>query len=179
MKKTFSLFNQLAWFLCWLAFVSTVQADPLAVGQTAPQFQLKAQDGQEYSLRSRLGVGWTVLYFYPKAGTPGCTTQACAFRDAIQAIRKLNTEVYGISTDEVADLQVFHQKHKLGFNLLADADAKVTAAYGVKMPVLQMAKRWTFILDPQLVIREIDEDVDPALDAQRVAARLQVLQSRP
>ncbi|MDD1620480.1 MAG: peroxiredoxin [Methylococcaceae bacterium] len=177
MRKIASLLKRLALFLSWLPFITSAQADALTVGQPAPQFQLKAQDGNEISLTSRQGKGWTVLYFYPKAGTPGCTTQACAFRDAIQAIRSQNAEVYGISTDEVQDLLNFHQKHKLSFTLLSDPDASVTEAYGVKMPVLKMAKRWTFIIDPALMIRQIDDDVDPALDAQRVAETLNQLQA--
>lgn len=179
MQKTNSILKKLALFFSWLPFAASVQAEPLQVGQPAPQFQLTTQDGVDTSLASRQGKGWTVLYFYPKAGTPGCTTQACAFRDAIQAIRAQNAEVYGISTDEVKDLLAFHQKHKLSFTLLSDPDAKVTEAYGVKMPVLKMAKRWTFIIDPNLVVRRIDDDVDPALDAQRVAAALKQLQGNP
>lgn len=153
------------------------QAEPLQVGQNAPLFQLTAHDGGEWRLLDRQNKGWTVLYFYPRAGTPGCTTQACAFRDAINAIRRQNAEVYGVSTDEVKDLQGFHDKYKLSFPLLADPDAKVTEAYGVKIPVLNMAKRWTFIIDPALIIRQIDDDVDPALDAERVAKSLQRLQA--
>ena len=156
-------------------FTSGAWAEPLAVGQKAPGFQLKNQDGQEVSLASRAGKGWTVLYFYPKAGTPGCTTQACAFRDAIQQIRDQNAEVYGVSTDDVAALADFHKKHSLNFPLLSDTDAVVTEAYGVKIPVMKMAKRWTFIIDPELVIRDINDDVDPAMDAAVVAERLKKL----
>lgn len=147
-------------------------AAPAKIGQLAPDFQLTAQDGSQISLASRKDKGWTVLYFYPKAGTPGCSAQACAFRDAIQAIRRQNAEVYGISTDSVKELQEFHQKHKLGFTLLSDPDAKTTEAYGVKMPLLTMAKRWTFIIDSNQVIRQVDDDVDPALDAKRVTDSL-------
>lgn len=176
MQKTKHILKQLALLLSWLPFVTSVQAGILKIGQPAPQFQLKAHDGSELSLSTRQGNGWTVLYFYPKAGTPGCTTQACAFRDSIQAIHNQNAEVYGISTDEVKSLRDFHQKHKLLFSLLSDPDAKVTDAYGVKMPVLTMAKRWTFIIDPTLVIRHIDDDVDPIMDAPRVVEKLRQLQ---
>lgn len=165
--------------LTWLSFGTVMAADALVVGQQAPNFELMDQDGNRVSLAARQGQGWTVLYFYPKAGTPGCTTEACAFRDAIQSIRNLNAEVYGISTDEVKSLLAFHQKHKLKFSLLADPDAKVTSAYGVKLPILQMAKRWTFLLDPNLIIRQIDEDVDPAMHAQTVAEQLKQLQVQP
>lgn len=168
------IFTLLSMGLLW---GSAVRADALQVGRNAPLFQLTAHDGSRISLLDRQNQGWTVLYFYPKAGTPGCTTQACAFRDAIKVIRAQNAEVFGISTDDVADLKVFHDKHKLSFSLLSDPDAKVTALYGVKIPVLNMAKRWTFILDPALVIRQIDDDVDPALDANRVAESLNRLQA--
>jgi peroxiredoxin Q/BCP len=141
-------------------------------------FTLHAQDGSTLDLASRQGKGWTVLYFYPKAGTPGCTTQACAFRDAIKVIRSENADVFGISTDDVENLQKFHKEHQLTFTLLSDPDAKVTEAYGVKMPIVTVAKRWTFILDPSLVIRQIDDDVDPAMDAMRVAKELQKLQAK-
>ncbi|WFP50581.1 peroxiredoxin [Methylomonas sp. EFPC3] len=154
-------------------------AEQLQIGNTAPTFQAKTHDGGEFDLNSRRGNGWTVLYFYPKAGTPGCTAQACAFRDAIQAIRQQGAEVYGLSTDSVAELAKFHREHKLGFTLLSDPDASVTEAYGAKMPVLTMAKRWTFIIDPELKVRRIDNDVDPALDAQKVAAALKQLQGKP
>lgn len=72
----------------------------------------------------------------------------------------------------------FHKEHQLTFTLLSDPDAKVTEAYGVKMSIVKAAKRWTFILDPSLTLRQIDDDVDPAMDAQRVAKALQKLQSQ-
>lgn len=167
--------KSLALALSWLPFINA-SADELQLGQAIAEFKLPTHEGKEFSLTSRQGVGWTILYFYPKAGTPGCTVQACAFRDAIAPIRQLNAEVYGISTDSVASLRDFHEKHKLNFTLLADSDGKVTDYFGVKVPLLPVAKRWTFIIDPQLQLRQIDDDVDPALDAKRVAESLQRLQ---
>ncbi len=164
--------------LSLLTSMGLAHAEKVSVGQQAPLFTLHAQDGSTLDLASRQGKGWTVLYFYPKAGTPGCTTQACAFRDAIKVIRNENADVFGISTDDVEDLQKFHKEHQLTFTLLSDPDAKVTEAYGVKMPIVTVAKRWTFILDPSLVIRQIDDDVDPAMDAMRVAKELQKLQAK-
>lgn len=179
MPKLPQKFKSLALFISWLPFINPAQAEALQVGQTAPQFQLKAHDGSELNLAARQNQGWTVLYFYPKADTPGCTKQACAFRDAIEVIRQQNAEVYGVSTDSLESLQAFQQKYKLNFKLLSDADGAVTAAYGVKMPLVNYAKRWTFIIDPALTIRKIDNDVDPALDAQRVAESLKQLQTQP
>lgn len=175
MKNT-PIAKKIALCLTWLPFVASTPALALEVGQTAPQFELKSPDGGNFSLASRLNQGWTVLYFYPKADTPGCTKQACAFRDSIKLIRDQNAEVYGISTDTVESLQAFQQKYHLNFPLLSDPEAATTEAYGVKMPMVKYAKRRTFIIDPQLVIRKIDEDVDPALDAQHVADALKGLQ---
>ncbi len=178
MQKRSSLFKKLTLALALLPFISTaVEADKLAVGQVAPQFELKTHEGISIDLASRKDKGWTVLYFYPKAGTPGCTAQACAYRDSISLIRSQNAEVYGISTDDVKDLLSFHQKHNLTFTLLSDADGKVTEAYGVKMPIVNFAKRWTFIIDPSLIIRSIDTDVDPVLDAKHVADEISKLKA--
>jgi peroxiredoxin Q/BCP len=150
----------------------------IAEGTKAPLFELKNQAGAPFRLADRAGKGWTILYFYPKASTPGCTKQACAFRDAIKKIRELNAEVYGISIDSVADQLKFHKEHHLAFDLLADEKGSVTELYGVKMPVVKMAKRWTFLLDDSLVIRWIEKDVDPALDAQRVRDKIVSLQTK-
>lgn len=176
MKKLITVLIPLMLLCCRLP---SAAAEQLQVGDSAPTFQVKTHSGGDFDLNARRGNGWTVLYFYPKAGTPGCTAQACAFRDAIQAIRQQGAEVYGISTDSVADLANFHREHKLGFTLLSDPDAKVIEAYGAKMPVLTMAKRWTFLIDPDLKVRRIDDDVDPAMDAQKVAAALKQLQTKP
>lgn len=160
-----------------LSLLTSAYGEGPRVGQAAPGFELRSDSGQTVRLDARRGQGWTVLYFYPKAGTPGCTTQACAFRDALGPIRDQNAEVYGISTDSVEDLMKFREKYRLNFTLLSDQDAKVTEAYGAKIPGINMAKRWTFIVDPSLVIRRVDDNVDPALDAKKVADALKFLQS--
>lgn len=150
-------------------------AADLKVGDAAPLFKTKTHDGKDFDLSERKG-SWTVLYFYPKAETPGCTKQACAFRDHIEKIRKLGGDVFGISTDTVDAQGKFHENHKLNFVLLADADASVTGKYGSKMPVLKVAKRWTYIVDPELKIRAIDKDVDPVMDALNVAKTIEGMQ---
>ncbi|MCO6429373.1 MAG: peroxiredoxin [Deltaproteobacteria bacterium] len=152
-------------------------AEALSPGDPAPLFKLKNHRGEEFSLESRKGKGWTVLYFYPKAETPGCTKQACAFRDSIEKIRTLNAEVYGVSSDKVDKLSSFHKNHALRFDLLSDPESEVISDYGAKMPVVGIAKRWTFIIDPDLKIRAIERDVDPAADAERVASTLSDLQA--
>lgn len=143
------------------------------LGKPAPTFTAKNQDGVEFDLKSRLNQGYTVLFFYPKAGTPGCTKQACAFRDSIKVIRDKGAMVYGISADDVAAQKKFHDEHKMTFDLLSDADAKIIKSYQVKMPMLSMAKRQTFILDDKLIVRRHFEDVDPAMDATNVAKAIE------
>jgi peroxiredoxin Q/BCP len=151
--------------------LASVDAKEIAAGDPAPLFKAKMQDGTDFDLAARKGK-WTVLYFYPKAGTPGCTKQACAFRDGIDRIRAEGAEVYGISTDTVEDQAAFYQDQHLTFPLLADPEGTVTNAYGAKMPLLTMSKRWTFIIDPTLTIRQVQHDVDPTQDAARVAAEI-------
>jgi peroxiredoxin Q/BCP len=158
-------------------FAAFAHAGPeLKVGDAAPLFKTKTHQGADFDLKSRQGH-WTVLYFYPKSETPGCTKQACAFRDNIQKIRDQKADVFGISVNTVKDQAGFHEHHHLNFTLLADPDASVVKLYGTKMPVLKMSKRWTFILDPQLKIRAIEKDVDPVKDADKVAALIAKLTS--
>lgn len=163
-------------FLFLLSF-SILASTDLKVGDPAKAFKLFTQDGKVFDLNSRKG-SWTVLYFFPKAETPGCTKQACSFRDNIKKIRALKAEVFGISTNSVKDQADFAKAHALNFVLLADEKAEVANYYGSKMPILSMSKRWTFIIDPNLIIRDISKDVDPITDAQRVAAIISELQNK-
>lgn len=148
-----------------------VFAVDLKVNDPAPVFKAKTHTGVDFDLASRKGK-WTVLYFYPKAGTPGCTEQACTFRDAIEKIKDLNADVFGVSTDSVKDQAAFHKAHNLSFTLIADEDQNIMKLYGSKMPILNMSKRWTFILDPDLIIRHIDREANPKTDAKTVVDTL-------
>jgi peroxiredoxin Q/BCP len=172
MRTTFLLVSLLA----LTAVARPAGGAELQAGQPAPLFTAKTQDGADFDLASRKGQ-WTVLYFFPKAGTPGCTKQACAFRDNITLIRDQDAEVFGISTDTVESQAAFRKEQQLPFTLLADPDGVVTEKYGAKMPLLTMAKRWTFIIDPTLTIQLVERDVDPAMDAQRVAGEIARLRS--
>jgi len=157
---------------------SAFAAARLKAGDAAPVFSVSQDDGSVFSLEARKGKGWTVLYFYPKAETPGCTAQACAFRDNIKFIREQGAEVYGVSTDAQPKLSEFRKHHNLNFPLLSDSKAEVVTMYGVKMPFVDIAKRWTFLIDPQLKIRWIDNAVDPAQDAKNVADKLRELKAK-
>jgi thioredoxin-dependent peroxiredoxin len=161
-----------------LGFWGSGLASDLKPGDSAPGLKHKTDEGVNFDLQSRKGQ-WTVLYFYPKADTPGCTKQACAFRDNIAEIRKLGADIYGVSADGVEALKKFKKNHNLNFTLLADPELNTIKAYGAKMPVVNMSKRWTFIIGPDLRIRSIEKDVDPVLDAKKVAQQIKDLQSRP
>ena len=118
-------------FAALLAFALPAFADAPAVGSAAPPFKLQDQDGKWHSLSDYKGK-WVVLYFYPKDGTPGCTTEACAFRDNIFAFDKEGAVVLGVSVDDVADHKEFAEKHSLPFTLLADPTKSAAKEYGVK-----------------------------------------------
>lgn len=149
-------------------------AAEIKVGELAPLFTVKDHTGADFSLESRKGQ-WTVLYFYPKSFTPGCTKQACAFRDKIKLVRAQGADVFGISADSVEAQGKFHKEHSLNFTILADPDSKIIEQYGAKMPLIPMSKRWTFVIDPTLHVRSIDKNVDPVKDAERVAASIEAL----
>lgn len=159
-------------------FASLVHAAPdIKINDPAPVFAVKAHDGSDFNLMSRKGQ-WTVLYFYPKADTPGCTKQACTLRDNIEKIRAQGADVYGVSADTVEAQSAFHKKHHLNFTLLADANDKIIEMYGVNMPMLKMAKRWTFIIDPDLKVRKIIKDVDPVKDSLKTAEEIAELKKQ-
>ncbi|MBP9679893.1 MAG: peroxiredoxin [Bacteriovorax sp.] len=152
-------------------------AEEIKINGPAKPFKVMTQEGTLFDLNSRKG-SWTVLYFFPKAETPGCTKQACSFRDNIKKIRALKAEVFGISTNSVKEQAEFAKNHNLNFTLLADEKAEVTKLYDAKMAVVNYSKRWTYIIDPELIVRDISKDVDPITDAQRVANRIEELQKK-
>jgi peroxiredoxin Q/BCP len=153
------------------AQAATPASKTLEVGSAAPTFSVKTQDGKDFDLKSRKG-SWTVLYFYPKADTPGCTKQACGFRDDIEKIHQEGAEVFGVSADTVKDQNAFHKKYHLNFTLLADAKSKVIQLYGTQMSDEPLSNRWTFIIGPDLTIRNIQKDVDPVMDAKNTAKKI-------
>ena len=155
-------------------------ADQPAVGEPAPEFELPDQDGQLHSLEDYRD-SWVVLYFYPKDETPGCTTEACEFRDNIFAFRKLNAQILGVSLDDVESHKSFAEKHGLPFPLLADSSGTAADAYGVKTKMMgfTVAKRQTFLIDPDGVIAKHYEEVKPATHSQEVIADLESLTSGP
>lgn len=145
--------------LLLLATPFLVSAD-LGPGMPAPLFEAVDQTGKMIRLADFKGSRTVVLYFYPKDGTPGCTTQACSLRDGYAAILAAGSVVIGVSADDAKSHVSFAAKYDLPFSILPDPDGKIIDAYGAKMPILGVAKRWTFIIDRQGIVRHIIRDVD-------------------
>ena len=156
-----------------LALVSAALAAPPDVGSPAPAFHLQDQAGAWHDLNGYRGK-WVVLYFYPKDDTPGCTTQACEFRDNIFAFNKVGAVILGISVDDVASHKQFAEEHKLPFTLLADQGGRVRKAYGVPGVLGLIPGRVTYVIDRTGTVRHIfnsmtniDKHVGDALEVVR------------
>ena len=149
------------------------------MGEPAPDFELRDQSGQLHSIEDYRGQ-WVALYFYPKDDTPGCTTEACEFRDNIFAFKNLNCQILGVSLDDEDSHKKFSEKYSLPFPLLADTDGTTADAYGVKTRMMGMsvAKRQTCLIDPEGNIAKHYEKVDPDSHSQQVLADLEVMTAK-
>jgi peroxiredoxin Q/BCP len=137
----------------------------LQVGDQAPDFTLNTTAGTPFRLADLRGRKSLVLYFYPKDDTPGCTAEACSFRDQYQDFQDLGAEVIGISSDSEASHQKFTQKHRLPFPLLADEGGRVRKLYEVPRALLGLLPgRVTFVIDQGGVIRYIFNSLSGAAD---------------
>ncbi|HYF27914.1 MAG TPA: thioredoxin-dependent thiol peroxidase [Baekduia sp.] len=149
----------------------------LKTGTEAPDFALPDQDGEDVTLSSLRGRR-VVLYFYPKADTPGCTTQACGVRDRHADYEAAGAVVLGVSPDPVKAVKKFHDKQALNFRLLADEDHAVCEAYGVWVEKSMYGKtywgaeRSTFVIGPDGEIEHVLRKVRPAEHDERVLAAL-------
>jgi peroxiredoxin Q/BCP len=162
-----------------LAAALSVSAQAAEIGEPAPDFELMDQYGEPHSLSDFAGK-WLVVFFYPKADTPGCTTQACNFRDNIYAIRGAGAEVVGISVDAVADQKAFSDKYKLPFAVLSDSEGETCTDYGVLREYggMEIANRESFLIDPDGVLVKHYRQVDPETHTQDVIADLKRLRER-
>ena len=165
----------LALALTMASLQSTAGQTP-AVGATAPGFRLQDQNGEWHDLEDYRG-SWLAVYFYPKDDTPGCTTEACNFRDNIYAFKAIGAAVVGISVDDVESHKKFSDKYKLPFIILADETGATAEAYGLlrDWKLMKIAARQSFIVDPEGVIAKHYEEVDPDNHTQEVLADLEAL----
>jgi peroxiredoxin Q/BCP len=153
------------------------QAAELAPGQPAPAFALTDQHGTLQRLSDYRGQ-WLVVYFYPKDDTPGCTKEACKFRDNLQDITALGAQVLGVSVDNADSHKRFAEKYSLPFPLLSDSDGTVAKTYGAlwSLGPMKFAKRHSFIIDPTGRIAKIYRDVQPERHSQEIIDDLKALQ---
>ena len=142
----------------------------------AHNFNLPDQTGRSHQLADYAGK-WLVLYFYPKDFTSGCTAQACSYRDFISEIRAKGAEVVGVSKDSVESHKKFYGQYHLNFDILSDEKGDVIKEYGVFLGVgpVGVAKRTTFLIDPQGEIKKEYENVDPSKDARNILSDLETL----
>jgi len=134
-----------------LAMSAIARAEPLAVGAAAPAVTAVSETGATLDLGAVYPKGYTLVYFFPKADTPGCTAESCSLRDAFQQLADRGVTVIGVSTDDVPSQKAFKEKHRLPFTLIADRERRVIGAFGVpvrEVPVMgAFAARQSFLID--------------------------------
>jgi peroxiredoxin Q/BCP len=127
----------------------------LGVGDAAPDFSLPSQTGEPVSLKEKIGEKEIVLYFYPKDNTPGCTTEARAFRDSYEVFKELGADVIGVSSDSVESHRGFAAKCEVPFTLLSDVGGKVRELYSVPSTFGLLPGRVTYIIDRKGIVRHV------------------------
>ena len=171
------LFKQFI-FVALLLPISLASLAQIKVGSKAPNFTLSDQNSIQHQLSDYEG-SWVILYFYPKDDTPGCTTQACDFRDAVKRIIASKSNVFGVSLDSVESHKRFADKNNLPFSLLSDESGEVSEAYDSlnNFMTFKSAKRNTFIIDPDGKVAKIYLSVKPSTHSQMVLNDLNQLQN--
>ncbi|MDA8755943.1 peroxiredoxin [Candidatus Pseudothioglobus singularis] len=171
------LFRQFI-FVALLLPISLASLAQIKVGSKAPNFTLSDQNSIQHQLSDYEG-SWVILYFYPKDDTPGCTTQACDFRDAVKRIIASKSNVFGVSLDSVESHKRFADKNNLPFSLLSDESGEVSEAYDSlnNFMSFKSAKRNTFIIDPDGKVAKIYLSVKPSTHSQMVLNDLNQLQN--
>ena len=163
----------------WMAIVMMITALNAAhaakQGDAAPTFEAQSTKGA-VKLDNYKGK-WLVLYFYPKADTPGCTKESCSLRDGYEQLQKAGAEILGVSLDTVEAQQKFKDKYKLPFDLVADTDKKVAKAYDALMITGLMTSRVTYLIDPEGKIAHVFDKVDTGAHNSQVLKELELLKA--
>ena len=155
-----------------LLSTATIFAEMPKAGDTAPPFEGQDQDGKTVKLADFAGKKIVLLYFYPKDFTGGCTKEACGFRDRMDELQTNNVTVIGVSFDSAESHKKFIEQYKLNFNLLADTDGTITKAYAVKMPMMNMAKRVSFLIGTDGKIVHVTDAMNPQTHFDEMQAAL-------
>ena len=148
----------------------------LKIGDDAPSFTLPDSQDNQVSLNDYKGK-WAVLYFYPKDDTPGCTKEACQFRDDFKTLEALGAKVVGISVDDSFSHRKFAEKYNLPFPLLSDASGEVADRYGAlnNFLIIKLAKRYTYLINPEGKIVKIYHSVNTSKHSQEIIEDLKKL----
>ena len=155
------------------------KASDIQEGMPAPSFELLDQNKTSHHLNDYQGK-WVVLYFYPKDDTPGCTKEACEFRDDVVILQNLNVVVLGVSVDSTESHAKFAEKYSLQFSLLSDTDGKVAQQYDslTSLGPLKIAKRHTFIINPNGDVAKVYRKVKPDVHSDEVIVDIKELQQK-
>jgi thioredoxin-dependent peroxiredoxin len=159
---------------CASSSAAQAPSAPLAAGAPAPELEGTDQNGSTVRLKDLRGQP-LLLFFYPKAGTPGCTKEACAFRDVWQSYQTAGVRVVGVSHDTVADQAAFSRKHSFAFPLISDTDGRWGKAFGVPLRIWKFYSRISFLISRDGKVAKTYLDVDPGVHARQVLADAQAL----
>jgi peroxiredoxin Q/BCP len=147
-------------------------------GDTAPLFGGQDQDGKTVALADMIGKKIVLIYFYPKDFTPGCTKEACGFRDRMGELQKDNVEVIGVSFDSAGSHQKFVAQYQLNFSLLADPDGKIVDLYGVRLDHLNMAHRVSFLIGLDGKIAHVTDAGNPGVHFEQMQTAIAALEKK-
>ena len=163
----------------YLLRANVMAAPILKIGDDAPTFVLPDSQGNQVNLTDYKGK-WLVLYFYPKDDTPGCTTEACHFRDDFKFLESLGAKVVGVSIDDSFSHKKFAEKYNLPFPLLSDSSGEVASRYGAlnNFLVIKLAKRYTYLINPQGKIAKIYLSIDTSKHSQEIIEDLKTLKQQ-
>jgi peroxiredoxin Q/BCP len=155
-----------------LFFAANCFAAMPKAGERAPLFAGQDQDGKEFRLADRIGKKIVLLYFYPKDFTGGCTKEACGFRDRVGELHANNVEIIGVSHDSVDSHKKFAEQYRLNSTLVADPDGKIIAAYNVKMPMMSLSKRVSFLIGLDGKIIHVTDAMNPQVHFDEMQAAI-------
>ena len=164
------------WIGLVLGLAAIGSARGLEVGAAAPDFSAQATGGKTVTLAERRGE-WVVLFFYPRSFTGGCTAQACSLRDGYEGIQALGATILGVSTDAIERQERFREEHRLPFDLIADVDGEVARRYGVLVAGGRMARRVTFLINPDGRIAQVIDRVRTGTHEAQVREALEALRT--
>jgi len=158
-----------------LTYCTLFAADLPKAGEKAPSIEATDHDGKPWKLADLTGKQAVIVYFYPRDDTPGCTKEACGFRDQLSDLTKLGVTVVGVSRDDAESHRKFREKHQLNFPLLVDTDGKVTEAYGASAPDRPRSRRVSFLIGKDGKVLHVTDSRDAQVHLDQLKAAVAAL----